>query len=75
MKILDWYILKKFLTSYFFVVIMLVAVIVVIDITEKNEDLIKSGLSWGVIFKEFYLNFIPYIANMISPLIIFIATV
>jgi lipopolysaccharide export system permease protein len=75
MKIIDWYILKRFLSSFFFVVVMLISVIVVIDITEKNEDFIKSGLSWWIITKDFYLNFIPYMANMISPLLIFIATV
>ena len=54
---------------------MLISVIVVIDITEKNEDFIKSGLSAWVITRDFYFNFIPYMANMISTLLIFIATV
>jgi lipopolysaccharide export system permease protein len=75
MKILDLYILKRFLSSFFFVVIMLVAVVVVIDITEKSEDFIKSGLSWWVILRDFYLNWIPYMTNMISPLLVFIASV
>lgn len=75
MKILDKYILKRFLTTFFFVVVMLIAVIVVVDITEKNDDFIKAKISWGFIFKEYYLNFIPFVANMISPIMIFIATV
>lgn len=75
MKLLDLYILKRFLSSFFFVVVMLMAVIVAIDISEKNEDFIKSGLSWWVITRDFYFNYIPYMANMISPLLIFIATV
>ncbi|TAH26038.1 MAG: YjgP/YjgQ family permease [Cytophagales bacterium] len=75
MKILDLYILKRFLTSFFFVVLLLLAIIVMIDYTEKNEDFIKSGLSFFEITKQFYIYFIPYIANTISPLIIFIAAV
>ncbi len=75
MKILDKYILKRFLTSFFFVVVVLMAIVVMIDITEKNEDFIKSGVSFSQILLEFYLYYIPYIANMISPLIIFIAAV
>lgn len=75
MKILDKYILVRFLTSFFFVVLLLLAIIIMIDITEKNEDFIKSGLSFGQILIQFYLYYIPYIANMISPLIIFIAAV
>lgn len=75
MKILDKYILKRFLTAFFFVVLLLLAIIVMIDITEKNEDFMKSGLSFGQIAVQFYLYFIPFLANMISPLIIFIAAV
>ncbi|HVD98066.1 MAG TPA: LptF/LptG family permease [Cytophagaceae bacterium] len=75
MNILDRYILKKFLTSFFFVVILLVAVIVVIDITERLDDFITCGASFQSVVLDYYFNFIPYIANMLSPITIFIATV
>jgi lipopolysaccharide export system permease protein len=75
MKILDAYILKKFLISFFFVVVLLVTVIVVIDITERLDDFITSGASFTDVLIDYYFNFIPYIANMLSPIIIFISTV
>jgi lipopolysaccharide export system permease protein len=75
MKLLDLYILKKFLTSFFFVVIMLVTVIVVIDITERLDDFIGGHVSFMEVFVDYYLNFIPYIANMLSPITVFISTV
>lgn len=75
MKILDKYILTRFLTSFFFVVVVLLAIIVMIDVTEKNEDFIRSGLPFTDIVMKFYIFYIPFIANMISPLIIFIASV
>ncbi len=75
MKLLDLYILKKFLTSFFFVVLLLVAVIVVIDITERLDDFITCGASFQAVLVDYYFNFIPYIANMLSPITIFIATV
>jgi lipopolysaccharide export system permease protein len=75
MKILDAYILKKFLVSFFFVVILLVVVIVIIDITERLDDFISSGAGFLEVLVSYYLNFIPYIANMLSPITIFIATV
>jgi len=74
MKILDRYILKKFLTSYLFVVLILVAVIVVIDITEKNDDFMEHQLTFGPIAR-YYLDFIPWITNLITPITIFIAAV
>lgn len=73
MKILDIYILKRFLFTFFFVVLLIVSIIVVIDFTEKNEDFAKLTLKY--IVEEYYFNFAPYIANMISPLMIFIAAV
>ncbi len=75
MKILDLYILKKFLTSFFFVVILLVSVIVVIDITERLDDFLSCGAGFKAVVVDYYLNFVPYIANMLSPITIFIATV
>jgi lipopolysaccharide export system permease protein len=74
-KKLDLYILKKFLVTYFFVVLMLMLVITVIDITEKMEDFMKNDLSAGFVLVEYYFAFIPYMANLLSPITIFIATI
>lgn len=74
MKILDWYILKKFLSAYVFVVAIIVSVVCIIDITEKNEKFITHSLSGGEIL-GYYLDFFPYIANMITPITVFIAVV
>ncbi|PRY13206.1 lipopolysaccharide export system permease protein [Pontibacter ummariensis] len=75
MKLLDKYILKKFLTTYVFTVLILVAVILVIDFTEKNDDFIKTNPSVSEILFDYYLNLIPFYANMLSPITVFIATV
>jgi len=75
MKLLDAYILKKFLVSFFFVVLLLISVIVIIDITERIDDFVTCGATLEEIIFNYYLNFIPYIANMLSPITIFIATV
>ncbi|MDN5200485.1 LptF/LptG family permease [Fulvivirgaceae bacterium BMA10] len=74
MKVIDKYILKKFLSAYFFVVLILVAVITVIDFTEKNDDFIKHSLSIGEIL-GYYKVVIPFYANLLTPITVFIATV
>lgn len=74
MKILDRYILGKFLSAFFFVVAILVTIVCVIDLTEKNDEFIKHNLSIGQIL-GYYMAFIPYIANFITPITVFIATV
>ncbi len=75
MKILDLYILKKFLKTYFFAVLIIVSIIMVIDYTEKVDDFINRKAPTKEILFDYYLNFIPYWANYISPLMVFIATV
>jgi len=76
MRLIDKYVLKRFLGSFFFVVLVIVAVIVMIDITEKIDDFGEhEDLTLYQIIFEYYLNFIPFIANMITPLTVFIATV
>ena len=73
-KLLDKYILKNFLSTFFFVVLILVAVIVVIDITEKTDKYVKAGLTTLQVL-SYYRDFIPWVANLIAPITIFIATV
>jgi len=75
MKLLDKYILKKFLTTFVFVVLILVSVICVIDFTEKNDDFIQNNVGIHSILFDYYLNLIPFYANMLSPITVFIATV
>lgn len=74
MKIIDRFILKKFLSSFVFVVLILVAIICVIDITEKNDDFIKNELEFRQI-AGYYLDFMPFVANLLTPITVFIATV
>ncbi len=74
MKILDRYITKKLLTTFLFVVFIIVAIIVVIDITEKIDDFNKPEVPMDRIW-QYYADFIPWIANLISPITVFIATV
>lgn len=74
-KILDLYIFRRYLKTFIFTVCILVAVLIVIDMTEKIEDFNRMKISAWQIFKEYYLNFIPYYANMLSPIIVFIAAV
>lgn len=74
MKILDRYILKKFLSSFLFILCLIIVVIILIDITEKNEYFIRNKLSFQQI-ADYYYNFLPFMTNMVTPITIFITTV
>ncbi len=75
MKILDKYIISKFLIAFFFTVVMLVSVICVIDYTEKNDDFLHHNLTFWHVFTHYYIYLFPYFANLLAPITIFIAVV
>jgi len=74
MKILDRYILQRVLATFFFVVLILMAIITVIDITEKMDKFAKNNLATEEIL-GYYLDFIPWVAGLITPITIFIAII
>jgi lipopolysaccharide export system permease protein len=73
-KLIDKYILTKFLKTFVFVVLIIVMIIVVIDITEKIGDFTEKDVPMDRIL-TYYYHFIQWIANLISPITVFIATV
>ncbi len=75
MKLLDKYILQKYLSTFVFVVLILVVIICVIDFTEKNDDFLETNPPFKSIIFDYYLNLIPFYSNMLSPITVFIATV
>ncbi len=74
-KIIDRYIIGKYLGTFIYTLAIFVIIIVVFDLSEKLDDFLKSGLGfWGVITK-YYAGSIPFYVNMLSPLINFIAVI
>lgn len=74
MKLLDRYILKQFLFSFLFTLLLIIFIITVIDVTEKNDFFIKHNLSYSEILKYYY-SFLPFMTNMVTPITVFITTV
>ncbi|MDE5629917.1 MAG: LptF/LptG family permease [Muribaculaceae bacterium] len=72
-KILDKYIIRKFLGTYIFAIILLLAIVVMFDINEKFDSFVKAPLQSTIV--DYFLNFLPYFANQFSPLFTFIAVI
>ncbi len=75
MKKLDWYILKKFLTTFFFAIFLFTIIAVVVDVSEKTDDFVKSRLGVSRIITDYYLGFVPHIIALLFPLFVFIAVI
>ena len=75
MKKIDWYIIKKFLTTFFFSIFLFTIISVVIDVGEKTDNFVQSGWSLYKIITDYYLSFIPHIIALLFPLFVFIAVI
>lgn len=74
MKKLDWYILKQFLQTFFFAILILAVITAIIDFSEHVDNFFERKATWGTIFK-YYQNFLPYMVAFLFPLFIFISTI
>ena len=75
LKRLDWYIIKKFLGTYVFAIALIISIAVVFDFNEKMDKFLEHNAPWDAIIFDYYMNFIPYFANLFSPLFVFIAVI
>ena len=74
-KILDWYIIKKFIGTYIYSIMLIISISIVFDINENLAKFSESHAPLRAIVFDYYLNFIPYFANLFSPLFVFIAVI
>ena len=72
---LDWYIIKKFLGTYFFAIALIISIAVVFDVNENIDKFINNKAPIKAIVFDYYMNFIPYFSNLFSPLFVFIAVI
>ena len=74
-KRLDWYIIKKFIGTYFYAIALIISVSIVFDVNENLAKFSEYHAPLKAIVFDYYLNFIPYFANLFSPLFVFIAVI
>lgn len=74
-KILDWYIIKKFIGTYIYSIMLIISISIVFDINENLAKFTESHAPLQAIVFDYYLNFVPYFANLFSPLFVFIAVI
>ncbi len=75
LKKLDLYIIRKFLETFFFSLALILCIVVIFDVSEKLERFIEGEASVWKIIVDYYMNFIPYFANVFSSLFTFISVI
>ena len=72
-KMFDRYIIRKFLGTYVFAILLLLAIVVMFDINEKLDAMLEAPIKETIF--DYFVNFLPYFANQFSPLFTFIAVI
>jgi lipopolysaccharide export system permease protein len=75
LTLLDFYIIKKFLGSFFTVIALIIVIVVVVDVAENIQGFLDNKVPVKDIITKYYLNFIPYFINLFSPLFTFVAVI
>ena len=74
-KIIDIYIIRKFLGTFFFCLVLILTIAVVFDFAEKIDNFMEKSAPWKAVIFDYYLNFIPYFATLFAPLFVFISVI
>ena len=75
LKRLDWYIIKKFIGTYIYSILLIISISIVFDFNENLAKFTTYHAPWRAIIFDYYANFVPYFANLFSPLFVFIAVI
>jgi lipopolysaccharide export system permease protein len=72
---LDWYILKKFIVTFVFCMLLFTIMSVAVDASEKTDDFSRTGLGAWQILRQYYFGFVPFIWGLLFPIFVFIAVI
>ncbi len=75
LKILDKYIIKQYLVTFFFMLGVIMILSMVFDLSDRLGEFIDNQASFTEIIFDYYLNFVLYFGNLFSPLIIFLSVI
>lgn len=75
MKIIDIYIIKKFLGTFFYAISLLIIVVIIFDVSENIDEFLDKDAPVDQIIFSYYFNFIPYFINLFSYLFTFISVI
>lgn len=75
LKKLDWYIIRQFLSTYVFLILIIISIAIVFDYNEHIDKFSRANLSFPRIFMEYYVYFVPYYTNLFSALFVFVAVI
>jgi lipopolysaccharide export system permease protein len=75
LKKLDYYIISKYLKTFFFTVLLFTMVSVVIDFSNQVDKFLEESCTLEEIVVDYYLAFVPWINGLLFPLFALISVI
>tara|TARA_B100001758_G_C18368848_1_gene590154 strand:+ start:548 stop:1624 length:1077 start_codon:yes stop_codon:yes gene_type:complete len=75
LSIIDRYIIKKFLSTFFFMLAIIMLFSIVFDVSDKLSEFIANKAPLSAIVFDYYLNFVILYGNMFTSMIVFISVI
>jgi len=74
MKILDWYILKRYLSTFAMMLLLFIPIGITVNLAEKIDKMLANEVPFGEI-TLYYVDFTVYFANLLFPLFLFLSVI
>ena len=75
MKLIDRYIIRQYLSSFLFILGMVLVIVVIVDYVEKLDQFANPEITLPELYFDYYLNFIAFFGNLLSPICIFLGVI
>ena len=74
MKILDWYILKKYLSTFITIQLLFIPIAIVVNLADNIDKILANEVPFNLV-AEYYFNFTIYFSNSLLPLFLFLSVI
>ncbi len=74
MKLIDWYIIKRYLGTFFVMIILFVPIGIMIDIAEKIDKFKENEVPLDALI-DYYIDFTWYFSNLLFPIFLFLSVI
>ncbi|MBX7242727.1 MAG: LptF/LptG family permease [Bacteroidia bacterium] len=75
MKIIDSYVIKRFIYAFLFMLFAVVVITVVVDLVEKIDYFLEKKPPLSEVIFDYYLKLILYYGNMFAPICVFLSVI
>ena len=74
MKILDWYILKRYLGTFIMMLVLFIPIGITVNLAEKIDKILANEVPFMEVV-YYYIDFTVYFANLLFPIFLFLSII